>query len=101
VRVEGEARRVPLGLVRAVIPMPPVTRVPGASARLLGLIAWRGRVLPLVSLVASPQDEVAGGCAVVTYAGESLVALAVEGVDGFVGPADAEGDIIDPLVLTA
>lgn len=100
VRVDGAARRVLLGLVRAVIPMPPVTRVPGASAALRGLIAWRGRILPVVSpSLTGPVPELPG-CAVVAFAGDSLVALAVDAVDGFVGAAEGEGDIIDPLVLT-
>ncbi len=100
VRVGGAAQRVPLALVRAVIPMPPVTRVPGAPSSLRGLIAWRGRVLPVVSVAAPTADESPAACAVVTYAGETLVALAVDAVDGFVGPAEAEGEVLDPLVLT-
>ncbi len=100
VRVDGVARRVLLSLVRAVIPMPPVTRVPGASATLRGLIAWRGRLLPVVSPSLAEGAPELPGCAVVTFAGDSLVALAVDAVDGFVGAAEGEGDVIDPLVLT-
>lgn len=98
VRVGDGLQRVPLALVRAVIPMPPVTRVPGAPPFLRGLIAWRGRVLPVVS-VAAVSEVASAACAVVAYAGETVVALAVDAVEGFVGPAEAEGEVLDLVAL--
>jgi chemotaxis signal transduction protein len=45
----GSARyAMPMWSVAEVVPVPPLTRVPGCPAWLTGVVNWRGRVLPVV-----------------------------------------------------
>lgn len=62
--------------VRAVLLAPRVTEVPGAAASLRGLVAWRERVVPLVSLC----PGVAGRVAVLLEGAGELVAVELETV---------------------
>lgn len=48
--VAGEGYAMPLGLVREILRVPPLVRVPQSPASLDGLGNLRGRVLPVVSL---------------------------------------------------
>lgn len=96
VRVGDEERAVATETLRAVLPSPPVTRVPFAPPRVRGLVAWRGQV---VALVADHDGATQGAyAAVVLEAGDELLALAVDGVVGF---ADERGEraVVDPKAL--
>lgn len=95
----GERYALPAGVVRAVVPRPAVTPVPYAPARVLGLIAWRGRVIPVVT--AGGAAGAAGcGAAVVLQAQAGWVALAAERVEGFTERA-TEAAALDPEQLLA
>lgn len=91
VEVAGQRRRLALGDVRWVGPVPRVTRVPGAAAAVRGVIAWRGRVLALYDL----GSRAARPSAVVLEAREGLCALVVDRVLGFVGDAEADGAVLN------
>lgn len=79
--------------LRGVIARPAATRVPGAPRAVLGLVAWRGRVLPLVV----PSDGVASrvSAAVVVVAAGDLVAVAADTVIGWAAQA-GEALVLDP-----
>ncbi len=46
----GLTLALPVGDVREVLRVPPITRVPGAAANVAGVINLRGRVLPVLGL---------------------------------------------------
>jgi purine-binding chemotaxis protein CheW len=50
VRLGGGRYAVPMADVAEVVPVPVVTRVPGAPGWLTGVVNWRGRVLAVVDL---------------------------------------------------
>lgn len=81
-RLRGSAGGVAVTLdaaqVRAVLARPAITEVPGASASLRGLFAWRERVVPLVTLAPGAW----GGVAVVLESGGEHVAVELEAVHG-------------------
>lgn len=85
---------VPAHRVRQALSPRPVTRVPDSVPFLLGLIAWRTRILPVVALgvclgvgALSPPGQ---GDLLVVESGGELVTLAVDGVRGFARRAEAE-----------
>jgi chemotaxis signal transduction protein len=47
-RWDGEPWALDVGDVIEIVAARAVTRLPGSSQRLLGLVAWRGRTLPVV-----------------------------------------------------
>jgi purine-binding chemotaxis protein CheW len=49
-RFAGARYAVDMGSVAEVVPVPPLTRVPGAPMWLSGVVNWRGRVLPVLDL---------------------------------------------------
>lgn len=49
-RFAGARYAVDMASVAEVVPVPQLTRVPGAPAWLSGVVNWRGRVLPVVDL---------------------------------------------------
>jgi purine-binding chemotaxis protein CheW len=49
-RFAGARYAVDMSSVAEVVPVPPLTRVPGSPAWLSGVVNWRGRVLPVVDL---------------------------------------------------
>jgi len=49
-RFAGARYAVDMSSVAEVVPVPPLTRVPGATAWLSGVVNWRGRVLPVLDL---------------------------------------------------
>jgi chemotaxis signal transduction protein len=77
---------LPAQKVRQVLPAGPVTRLPGASPPLRGLVAWRTQVLPLFALGTNaeqwPSIVDRGSLLVIEVEGE-LAALAVDRVKGF------------------
>jgi purine-binding chemotaxis protein CheW len=49
-RFAGARYAVDMAAVAEVVPVPPVTRLPGGPAWLSGVVNWRGRVLPVLDL---------------------------------------------------
>ena len=101
--VGGQEWTLPAQLVRQVLSPRPVTRVPGADSSLVGLVAWRGRVVCVVSVNMLNGGCCAGGLCtdgrllLVIESGKDLVALLVDEVRGFVlnhGP-DSEHRLLD------
>lgn len=87
---------VPAALAVEVLPLPPVTRVPGAPAHVLGVFVHLGEVLPLVDLSRLAGDEVAEAAAraVILRGRTGAVGVAtsrVRGVLSFASPAQALG----------
>lgn len=92
VRVGRSRLGIPSRLVREILALPPVARVPGLPPDLPGVVTWRGRVLPLIDLMVRLQvarDETPHGprMAVVVSAEEDARerAFAVDAIDGVEG----------------
>ncbi|TCT01729.1 chemotaxis protein CheW [Aquabacter spiritensis] len=92
-RSDARLYALPVEKVRAIVPVPPVARVPMAPPSLLGIGNLRGAAVPVVSLralLAGGREGVAAGIALVLDGG-APVALAVDRVEGLV--TVAAGDI--------
>jgi purine-binding chemotaxis protein CheW len=75
-RCAGSRYAVEMAAVAEVVPVPPVTRVPGTPTWLCGVVNWRGRVLAVVDLrplVGAPLDPLPSSA--------RLVVLSVAGVE--------------------
>lgn len=80
--VRGEARfGVPARVLAAVCPVPSFTRVPGVPPAILGLIGWKGRVLPLLELGA--VGSAPPPAAVIVESVGGALALAADSVEGW------------------
>lgn len=82
-RSEGERFALPVALVREVVALPPVSRIPGASERVLGLANVHGI---LVTVLAAPTlvtgaGGPTGGLLVVLNLHRGQVGFAVDEVD--------------------
>lgn len=94
---------VPAHQVRQALSPRPVTRVPDSVLPLLGLVAWRMRILPVLALgvclgvdtLPAPDQS---DLLVVEFEGE-FVALAVDGVRGFVQWSETEEGGVQVLDL--
>lgn len=49
-RFAGARYAVDMAAVAEVVPVPPITRLPGGPPWLTGVVNWRGRVLPVIDL---------------------------------------------------
>jgi chemotaxis signal transduction protein len=125
-RWDGELWAFDLADVMEVAGARPVTPVPGTGRRMLGIVAWRGRTLPVLaprrlkadpappdlrgrflvlrvpSPFAVPVDEpgrVVTGCAVVAAAREAAAASGA--VRAVVRVEGARVQVLDPRVLAA
>lgn len=84
--LSGERYGVPIGAVREVVRLSPVTPVPGARSDILGVMNVRGRILTLFDLRralevdAPPPDP--RNRALLTMAGEEEVAALVDEILG-------------------
>ena len=92
----GERYGVPIGVVREVVRLSPVTPVPGARADILGVMNVRGRILTLFDLrraldLDAPPPE-GRNRALLTLAGQEEVATLVDEILGVlhIAPADFE-----------
>ena len=90
-RVDGELRFVPSSVAVRVVALPPVTRVPGGPASLLGIALHEGAVIPVVAL-----GPTRGAMVVCEHEGELLglvgaEVLGAEGHDGEVPVLDLAG----------
>jgi purine-binding chemotaxis protein CheW len=97
--VAGQDYALPLDAVREIIPLPAaISAVPGAEAVLLGVTAWRDRLLPLLSLrglLGFPPAETVTGRekAIVTAVNGALVGLVADRSRALIRAAVAD---IDP-----
>ncbi|KQM86519.1 hypothetical protein ASE67_11985 [Sphingomonas sp. Leaf23] len=81
----GVAHGLPIDCVRAVAPLPKVTRLPGASAPLSGLVAWRGTVVNLFALATLLDRDAAGAATMIVLRHDApRIALSVDAVAGVV-----------------
>ena len=89
VRVGRSRLGLPSGMVREMMALPAVARVPGLPPDVPGVITWRGQVVPLVDLRVRLQEPDAGravgprmSVVVSPGAGERERAFAVDAIDG-------------------
>ncbi|KQN37612.1 hypothetical protein ASG37_11315 [Sphingomonas sp. Leaf407] len=81
----GIAHALPIGDVRAVAALPPVSRVPQTPGALLGLVAWRGAVVNLFAPAAAlGREATAAGAMIVLRHDKPRIALAVDRLLGVV-----------------
>ncbi len=91
VRVGHARLALPSGVVREMLELPRVTRVPGLPSDATGVITWRGRVAPVIDLRTRlelpPRPKAAARrMAVVVDIGDSgPQVLAVDAIDGVEG----------------
>lgn len=79
----GVAHGLPIDCVRAVAPLPKVTRLPHPPAALTGLVAWRGTVVNLFALADLLDRDAAGATAMIVLRHDApRIALAVDAVSG-------------------
>lgn len=81
----GVRHGLPIDCVRAVAPLPKVTRLPGAPAMLDGLVAWRGMVVNLFALATLLDRDTAGAATMIVLRHDAPhLALSVDSVSGVV-----------------
>lgn len=83
IRLGGESLALPAGMVREVLRLRPLTRLPHAPASLLGLANLRGAVLPVVSLarlLRRPERTPTAETRLVVLDGEAPVGVLVDAV---------------------
>lgn len=84
----GVAHGLPIERVRAVAPLPNVTRVPNAPAALAGLVAWRGMVVNLFTPASAlGRDGGTPAAMLVLRHDAPRIALAVDALLGVVDVA--------------
>lgn len=92
----GVAHALPIGDVRAVAALPPVSRVPQTPAALLGLVAWRGAVVNLFAPHAALGREAGPAHAMIVLRHDTpRIALAV---DRLLGVVTARTDPAPPVL---
>jgi purine-binding chemotaxis protein CheW len=99
----GQSYALPLEQVHEVMALPPgIVTMPRLDDALVGVVSYRGGLLPLASLRAllglAPSDPGASGRVVVAQIGEALVGLVVDRLDAVIrAPETAIGAV--PTVL--
>lgn len=79
----GVPHGLPIDCVRAVAPVPKVTRLPHPPTALSGLVAWRGTVVNLFALAQLLDRDAAGATAMIVLRHDApRIALAVDAVSG-------------------
>ena len=96
VRLGADRFAVALSEVEEVLPVPPVTRLPGAPLWLMGVVNWRGRVLAAVDLrplLGAERSPLASSARLVVVSDGSVQAgLLAEAVPGLL--ADSATDAL-------
>ena len=91
---------LPIQSFREVVPLPPITELPGTPPTVCGLINIRGRIHTLISLAEclGMPDHPAGDEAQVAVLERSgrFLGLLVDGVRGVVSRAEAGIDLLPP-----
>lgn len=81
-RIAGEMFALPLERIEEAIELPAMHGVPGSERHLLGVVDWRGRLLPVYSaLRALGAESASESLAVVVRDGERHIGLAVDDVE--------------------
>lgn len=84
----GVAHGLPIDRIRAVAPLPKITRVPHAPAALTGLVAWRGMVVNLFTPAAALGRDAGTPAAMLVLRHDApRIALAVDALLGVVDVA--------------
>lgn len=100
-RFAGARYAVDMASVAEVVPVPVVTRVPGAPAWLSGVVNWRGRVLPVVDLrplVGAPLSPLPTSARLVVLSEEDVeVGLVADMVPGLL---DCDPNALEPIPAT-
>ena len=79
----GIPHGLPIDQVRAVAPLPKVTRLPHPPTALSGLVAWRGTVVNLFALADLLDRDAMGATAMIVLRHDApRIALAVDAVSG-------------------
>jgi purine-binding chemotaxis protein CheW len=101
-RFAGARYAVDMATVAEVVPVPFVTRIPGAPPWLSGVVNWRGRVLPVMDL-----RPLVGAPLAPSPTSARLVVLSVDDVEcGLVadmvpGLLDCDASTLEPMPATA
>ncbi|WP_394833665.1 chemotaxis protein CheW [Pendulispora rubella] len=87
VRLDGQPFFLPAHVTVSIEPVPPIVRVPGAPAQILGIATHEGEVLPVIAIGADRSVMV-----VCRYGGELLgiVGASVVGAGIFESTTDAD-----------
>jgi purine-binding chemotaxis protein CheW len=100
-RFAGARYAVDMSDVAEVVPVPVLTRVPGAPAWLSGVVNWRGRVLPVVDL-----RPLVGASLAPLPTSARLVVLSVDDVEAALvadmvpGLLDCDPEDLEPMPAT-
>ena len=101
-RIAGSRYAVDMSAVAEVVPVPTVTRLPGAPAWLWGVVNWRGRVLAAVDLrplVGAPIDPMPTSARLVVLSEEGVeLGLLADRVPGLL---ECSPDDVQPMPATA
>ncbi len=100
VRVEGSLLFLPAAAASRVLPLPQVTRLPGAPSNLVGLAVYDDEIVPIISI-----GSARGAMILCTYRGERLGLVGAEiagtglfdGIEG--GGVELDGERAKPLDL--
>ena len=100
-RFAGARYAVDMASVAEVVPVPDMTRVPGAPAWLSGVVNWRGRVLPVVDLrplVGAPLSPMPTSARLVVVAEDDIeVGIVADMVPGLL---DCDPSELEPIPAT-
>lgn len=100
-RFAGARYAVDMASVAEVVPVPVMTRVPGAPSWLSGVVNWRGRVLPVVDLrplVGAPLSPLPTSARLVVLAEDDVeVGLVADMVPGLL---DCDPSDLEPIPAT-
>lgn len=100
-RFAGSRYAVDMDSVAEVVPVPVITRVPGAPSWLSGVVNWRGRVLPVADLrplVGAPLSPLPTSARLVVLAEDDVeVGLVADMVPGLL---DCDPSELEPIPAT-
>jgi purine-binding chemotaxis protein CheW len=100
-RFAGARYAVDMSSVAEVVPVPVLTRVPGAPAWLSGVVNWRGRVLPIADLrplVGAPLSPLPTSARLVVLAEDDVeLGLVADMVPGLL---DCTSSDVEPIPAT-
>ena len=101
-RFAGARYAVDMATVAEVVPVPFITRVPGAPAWLTGVVNWRGRVLPVMDLrplVGAPLAPLPTSARLVVLSEDDVECGLV--ADMVPGLLDCDPHSLEPMPATA
>lgn len=99
--VAGQRFGVPAGIVREVVRLPRLARVPHAPRALMGLANIRGAVVPVLSLATLTEHASGGERRVVIVDDGEVLGLAVDDVSQLIGAGEAADAAVRTLDIAA